>query len=82
MTMKNSIGATAIVCALGFSMIGLGAGVANASPAQNVPAVVESAQQVDWHGGGEHGGDRWRGPHWYGPCCAGWGGPPCYTGCP
>jgi hypothetical protein len=83
MTMKKLMGATTIACALGLSSIGLGAGAANADPVpQDVPGFVEQAQPVAMHGGEGHGGDRWRGPHWYGPCCAGWAGPPCYTGCP
>lgn len=83
MTMNKLMGATTVACVLGLSTFGLGAGVANANPApQDVPGVVEEAQPVAWHGGDGHGGDRWRGPHWYGPCCAGWAGPPCYTGCP
>jgi hypothetical protein len=84
--LKKLAGAAAIAGALGWSAVGLGAGVANAAPVpQVVPATVHSAplpaDDGDWgwggHGHGHGGGPRWGGPGWGGPDWGGpdWGGP-------
>jgi len=73
MILKKMVGVTAIAGTLGFSAIGLAAGVANAAPApQDVPGVVHHAQlDGGWGGGGGRGGG-WGGPGWGGP---GWWAP-------
>ena len=83
--LKKLAGATAIAGALGWSAVGLGAGVANAAPVpQVVPGTVYGAplpaDHDDWgwgghdhDGGGWHGrGGDWDDGGWGGP---GWGGP-------
>jgi hypothetical protein len=82
--LKKLAGATAIAGALGWSAVGLGAGVVNAAPVPQVaPGTVHSAPLPadhdggDWWGGHGHGhghwghGGDWDGGGWGG----GWGGP-------
>jgi hypothetical protein len=74
-------GATAIAGALGWSALGLGAGLANATPIpQGAPGSINGAPlpaDNDWGWGGhdhDHGG--WRGGDWDdGGWGGGWGGP-------
>jgi hypothetical protein len=86
MNLKKIAAGAAMTGALGFTALGMGAGVANAAPASPVVAGI-LWQQDHGHGGGNwgHGDDRdWgdRGGNWgygggnwgYGP---GWG---CVTG--
>jgi hypothetical protein len=83
--LKKLTGATAIAGALGWSAVGLGAGVANAAPVPQVaPGTVHGAPLPADHdnwgwGGHDHGdwggrGGDWggRGGDWDG---GGWGGP-------
>ena len=73
----------ALACVLGFSAVGLGAGIANAAP----PAPAVGGWQFDGHGGNwGHGGGGWGGRGgWDGGGDWGYGGnwgygPPCVTG--
>ena len=58
MNLKRLIGSVAVAGVVGASTLGIGGGIANASPAQTSSGSV-AVQPVDWHGGG-HG-------HGYGP---------------
>jgi hypothetical protein len=76
--LKKLASATAIAGALGWSAVGLGAGVANAAPVPQVaPGTVHSAPLPadgdDWGWGG-HGHGHW-GRGWDGGWGGGWGGP-------
>jgi hypothetical protein len=80
--LKKLISATAIAGALGFSALGLGAGVANAVTApQVVPGTGNLAPIPDdhGHGHGHWGGDDWGGGDWqggnWGWSGSDWGGP-------
>ena len=78
MRIKRVVGGLAIAGMVGASALGVGAGFANAAPAQQEPAVAvvqpaaadsgngAAVQPVDWHGHGYgHGGyGHWGG--WYG----------------
>lgn len=81
---KKIATAAAIAGALGFSALGLGAGMANAGPAtlKTAPTVwsQDDGDGWGWHGHGGRG--HWGGPGWdpgWGPGWGGWGGP-CATG--
>ena len=76
MKFKRLIGSVAIAGIVGASTLGMGAGIANANPAQTNPGTA-TVQPAGWHGGG-HGGwghgygyrGGWHGdPDWH-PC--GW----------
>ena len=79
--LKKLVGATVIAGALGWSALGLGAGLANATPIpQVVPGTVSGAPLPadpgggDWWGHG-HGHGGWgRGGGWGGGPGWGWGG--------
>jgi hypothetical protein len=65
MNLKRLIGSVAIAGIVGASTLGIGAGIANADPAQSNTEAA-TAQPVDWHGGG-HGYGRGHGyGHGYG----------------
>jgi hypothetical protein len=71
MNLKKILAGAAISGALGFTAVGLGAGVANAEPASPAPLVTGIQLKQDWgHGGGywgDHGGRRdWGGRRDYG----------------
>jgi hypothetical protein len=84
MNLRKIAAGAAMTGALGFTALGLGAGVANAAPASTVPAGI-LWQQDRGHGGdywdhgdrrdwGDRGGWGYGGNYGYGP---GWG---CVTG--
>jgi hypothetical protein len=88
--LKKLAGATAIAGALGWSALGLGAGLANATPIPQVaPGTANGAplpaDHDDWGGGGDgdhdhwgpRGGDWGDGGGWGGPVGWGWLPPPC-----
>ena len=76
MNIKRLIASVAIAGVVGPSTLGIGEGIANASPAESSSGTAV-VQPVDWHGGGHgHGwghGDRggWPGDRWWHP----WGWP-------
>jgi hypothetical protein len=75
MGIKRLFGSVAIAGIVGASTLGIGAGTANASPAQSGSESV-AVQPVDWHGGGRghgygYGHDYGRGGYW-----GGWHGDP------
>ena len=79
MNIKRLIGSVAIAGVVGASTLGIGAGIANASPAESSSGTAV-VQPVGWHGGG-HGGwghgwgpgyrGGWYGDRWWHP----WGWP-------
>jgi hypothetical protein len=82
MNLKRLIGSVAIAGVVGASSLGIGAGIANASPARSNSGTA-AVQPVDWHGHGYghgrgyghgygHGDYRggWPGFQWWHP----WGG--------
>jgi len=79
MNLKRLIGSVAVAGVVGASTLGIGGGIANASPAQTSSGSA-AVQPVDWHGGGHRHGygygyghdyrGGWPGFRWY-P----WGGP-------
>ena len=84
MNLKRLIGSVAIVGVVGASSLGIGAGIANASPAQPNSGTA-AVQPVDWHGHGYghgrgyghgygHGDYRggWPGFQWWHPWGWGW----------
>ena len=86
--LKKLAGATAIAGALGWSALGLGAGLANATPIPQVaPGTVNGAplpaDHDGWGWGGDHDHWGWRGGDeddhggWGGPVGWGWLPPPC-----
>ncbi len=83
---KTIAGGVALAGALGLGVLGIGTGVANATPASAAPETTW-AQDPGWghgHGPGWHGdGPGWRGPGWAPPRpYYGYGGygAPCVTG--
>jgi hypothetical protein len=72
MNIKRMIGSVAVAGVVGASTLGIGGGIANASPAQSSSGTA-AVQPVDWHGGGHgHGyghGYRggWPGVRWWHP---------------
>jgi hypothetical protein len=55
MNIKRVISSIAIAGIVGASTLGIGSGIAEASPAQPNSGTT-MAQSVGWHGGGGHGG--------------------------
>ena len=80
MNIKRMIGSVAVAGVFGASTLGIGGGIATASPTQSSSGTA-AVQPVDWHGGGHgygwgHGyghGYRggWSGDRWWHP----WGWP-------
>ena len=80
MNIKRMIGSVAVAGVVGAFTLGIGEGIANASPTQSSSGTA-AVQPVDWHGGGHgygwgHGyghGYRggWPGDRWWHP----WGWP-------
>ena len=80
MNIKRMIGRVAVAGVVGASTLGIGGGIANASPTRSSSGTA-AVQPVDWHGGGHgygwgHGyghGYRggWPGDRWWHP----WGWP-------
>jgi hypothetical protein len=52
MNLKRLIGSVAVAGVVGASTLGIGGGIANASPAQTSSGSV-AVQPVDWHGAGK-----------------------------
>jgi hypothetical protein len=75
--MKKIATAVAISGALGFSALGLGAGVANADPVvpktSPIPWSQDDGDGWGWHGHGHGHGDDW-GRRGWGPGPVGWPG--------
>jgi hypothetical protein len=57
MNLKRLIGSVAIAGVVGASTLGIGSGIANASPTQSSSGTAV-VQPVGWHGGGGWHGDR------------------------
>jgi hypothetical protein len=57
MNLKRLIGSVAIAGVVGASTLGIGTGIANASPTQSSSGTAV-VQPVGWHGGGGWHGDR------------------------
>jgi hypothetical protein len=57
MNLKRLIGSVAIAGVVGASTLGIGTGIANASPTQSSSGTAV-VQAVGWHGGGGWHGDR------------------------
>jgi hypothetical protein len=55
MNVKQVISSIAVAGIVGASTLGIGSGIAEASPAQPNSGIT-TAQAVGWHGGGGHGG--------------------------
>ena len=54
MNIKRMIGSVAVAGVVGASTLGIGGGIANASPTQSSSGTA-AVQPVDWHGGGGTG---------------------------
>jgi hypothetical protein len=74
MNIKRVISSIAIAGLVGASTLGIGTGIANASPTQSSSGTT-SVQPVGWHGGG-HGDGHGYGPGWGHGYRGGWHGNP------
>jgi hypothetical protein len=76
MNIKRMISSVALAGIVGASTLGIGTGIANASPAESNSGTT-TVQPVGWHGGGGHGyGGHGFGGGWGGGYRGGWGGDP------